>query len=706
MKNPRDIERKRACIELRVGTKPSYTSVTASGDFLVADGQTALMQWLNLETGKFRIDGAASHQEIHGWNMRRDNYDFAHGKQDHGKQETEGKIYYDTAILPGVPGYPDMFNSRRQQFRERMARSVPELLTQWARSMFAIDGPAVGQTNWGGREHGGIRQEEEETLRLTRFNRGSNSPRSETGPSVPSPLHCPHSNHGVSEAYCHSTTAEDNGDSFDSLSVAGMSWYAYKMPPEFQKDIAGHDTRAVAHNRSGRSAQQLYDVKHTRMHAFGMPGVQQNVNEAAFPVVRRYLIPRDKTQLPKHFEDPHVCPVLAWKVALDHLPPGVGRSGDRTGDRRGGGYADCSSYDVMKNKTCAFLHFTDTPTDASGFVNYGAGGVPPIINIAKCDKPHPFPNNTYYAVLRRANNIGRMRRISRGRYVMGGQHYKMTLNRYCYWDRNEGLLRSPLETKFLPVALGEDIANINQYVDPFFLKGTTIRNPSFNKESLEPASRSLGRTIEKLSSGKSVVLLRSIVGCNCAPRAQGMSVPNRGALNTPALTFIGNSLFRYGDLIARVLMIKGKYVVLTKDFERSGHRPPRSYSLRPTHHVITNFFESLRVNGRSLTCLPVTHNILKAAANLSGGGLLKVVDDHLNQCNLQAEETFQSHLRARLNSQKGSYHLEVSHIERICEVFNRKAFEKYRDGLRSRVRLATIIMKDKALGAARQLLNG
>ena len=702
MKNPRNIERKRSCLELRVGTKLN------------------VMQWLNLETGKFRIDGAAlaNHQSDYD-TLRRPTqgeiqhlaayYDFAHGKP-----ETEGKIY-DTVILPGVGhgnrwigsvrNRPDMFNSKRQQFRERMARSVPELLTQWARSMFAIDGPAVGQTNWGGREHGGIRQEEEETLRLTRFNRGSCS--SQIKPTrykslVQPVLHYPHSNHGVSEAYCHSTTAQDGGDSFDSLAVAGMSWYAYKMPPEFQKDIAGHDTRAVAHNnRSSIGPQyQLYDVNHTR------------TNEAAFPVVRRYHLPKDKPQLPKHFEDPHVCPVLVWKVALDHLPRTAINSSNSTMASVAGnvisvtdsggasGYADCSSYDVMKNKTCAFLHFTDTPTDAKGFVYYGAGGVPPIINIAKCDKPHSFPNNTYYAVLRRANNIGRMRRISRGRYVMEGQHYKMTP--YCYWDRNEGLLRSPLETKFLPVALGEDIENLNQYVDSFFLKASGDKF-----ESMEPsASRSLGRTIEKLSSGKSVVLLRSIVGCNCAPRAQGMSVPNRGALNTPALSFIGNSLFRYGDLIARVLMIKGKYVVLTKDFGRSGHRPPRSYNLRPTHHVITSFFDSLRVNGRGLTCLPVTHNILKAAANLSGGGLLKVVGDHLNQCNLQAEETFQRHLRARLNSRKGAYHLEVSHIERICEVFNRKAFEKYRDGLRGRVRLATIIMKDKALGAARKLLKG
>jgi hypothetical protein len=418
-------------------------------------------------------------------------------------------------------------------------------------------------------------------------------------------------------------------------------------------------------------------------------GGQQDVGDDVITVERGYQFKKVKTYegLPKHFEDPHVCPTLVWKVAENHLP--------RTEASKS--YLNCSSYDVMKNKTCAFLHFTDTSTDTSDYITaYGSNGVR-IINISREDIPHPFPNNTYYAVLRRASNVGRMRRVSRGRYIMEGEHYKMTQNRYCYWDRNEGLLRSPFETKFLPVALGEDIEDTSQYSDPFYL------GPS--GEESRSSARNMKGTINKLSSGKRVVLLRSLIGCNCAPRVGVMTVPNRGALTNPSLMFIGNSLYRYGDILARVLMIKGKYVVMVKDYVKSGHRPPRCYRSCPTHLMISQFFESLRINGRGFTCLSVTHNILKAAHVTSGGysPLLKAVDAHLKHWNIRAEQTFQSHMRAHLCSRKPSYQLDVSHIDMICEVFNRKAFEKYRDGLRSKVRLATIIMKDKALEAARRL---
>jgi hypothetical protein len=658
MINPTDTERKRPLLELRVPTIPQeeFRQATAPG---FTDTN---MCWLNLKTGGYRFQ----EDERGRANGGKWKFDVRTGAQaDYGE--------YSVSNLPcQYGGRPEFFNSRRMQFRKRQATSIPEILAQWAQGMYLNDAPPSSQTSWGIRDHGGESQEEEEEYLRNVYNRGDRSHvRVTSGRSNFMSRDALAQNNGISRADCHTTHGSSSMDSVDVLGAASLDWWAIPMAEDFYKELAGYNTKAV--QRTARHNTRLhgmvYDVKHTRMHKIGGWPEGGPALDPVLNVERAFKLKLGES-LPKSFEDGHVDPNLVWHVASKFI-----------GDE----YQDNSSYDNLKSKCCAFLHFTDESTGSDEFISrYGNDRAPKILNISREEYDHGMPNNTYFAIIRKgATCSSRFRRIGTGRYLRLGQHYQITGTSYCRWDSNEGLLRTPYDCKLLPVSPDEVDGAILNHSDPVDFT---------DKEFIENLASKL--------MYRKAVHVRNIIACNCVGRAAGMSVPPRGPLSTPAFMFIGNSLFRYGNLIARVVVHRGKNLVLFKDFSKSGERTPRTWQMPSHYFYLEQFFHSLRINGKGFLCVAVTADILSQSNDTVR--FAQQVRKHLRFWRDRAESVFKTHMRARLNSHKHKYLNIVKHMETITQVFERDDFDKYVVGLRDKVRVATMIMKEKALETVRR----
>ena len=581
----------------------------------------------------------------------------------------------------------------KSELRRRAARSLGECLNQWVAGLFGDKFNRYGMCDWGDRVRG-PHQEAEEDRKRQMFNWGNHHPRGKRVTMMANGrmrrglgTDDVHRNVGVR---CDRNTTDYStvpNDSFDVINTMDTSYYAVRIDG-LRDELLGYTGRSHPSQRTIGRPDPSYNVQWTRMHRMGQPpgeGVSSCVSERG---VRKRL-DDNGDDFPREFLSPFRCHDLIRQLVKDRgkwsqIPQILNDilSMDKHGNGRRKPSRLCA-------EMVSVLHFCKEEATEYSSSSYN------VIPIRTISGDTHFPDHTFFVVVRTVGDVAPAIRVSPSCYRYEGKHYLInsTNSYYNTWNGIEGDGKGG-KTRLLPVTdHAYQYHSINKSMsDDVFRTKYIIKS---SKDALcKKTMLSIEALSDKLRSPKPVIHLESHKVTNTEARAESCRVPNRGHLETPAYSWNNDILYRKGVEFARLMYHRGQYFCLqNRDEGKLKH-----YSSSSAQFDLEQFFHALKIGGKLVTVIPVSRGLLMKASWVDWRQY------YIEELQLRidlAHHRFGQHMRARTNSHQGKYHRACIEAEKLYHLAMPKKFKEQIEGLRNRVRIVTMMMKEKSLDAVR-----